>query len=310
MTWSRPLCTVGLAACAFLAAAMAQAPDRPALPAIPTAPVMDDRPYPECRYDYRERNLAYSRAEETTSCIERIDAYYAEVLAPFPEQMATHQQAIADLQERVPGDGANYEQVETTGFLAALEAEHLASNFDGAHLSAYRDAEARYREDREFLGERFCRYAECEGFEPNAVSAERDAEDGMFQQCSGEIGDNMMVEGLLGRLLDRVRRIDTGTNITGAMISVACRLRPEEQQLANEATDAVVAQEEVGATAEWVSPTREDVSGSSTVTGLNSEPNGATCLDITDVVIINGEEARMTKTMCRAPGSSRYILQA
>ncbi|MGJ8537828.1 MAG: hypothetical protein ACSHW2_11790, partial [Parasphingopyxis sp.] len=59
-----------------------------------------------------------------------------------------------------------------------------------------------------------------------------------------------------------------------------------------------------------VSPTRADVSGSSTVTALNSRPNGARCMDVTDVVIVSGEETRISKRMCRGPGESRYTLAA
>jgi hypothetical protein len=297
-----------LAACALLVPAMAQAPERPSLPAFPATPAVDDQPYPECRYAYRERNLARSRAEDAAECIEQIDAYYVEVLAPFPARMTAHQQAIAELRDRVTNDSAGYDQGEASDFIADLTAEFEASNSDGPHYTAYLAGETRYRDDRDFLGERFCRYAECEGYEPNAVTGERDEADGM-QQC-GEPGDTIYLEGLIGIFVNRVRRLNTGTNITGSMIDFACRLRPEERQMADAASEQVVAQEEVGATAEWVSPSRAEVSGSSTVTAMNSQPTGATCLDITDVIIIDGEEARRTKTMCRAPGETRYTLQA
>lgn len=300
---------VALAACAFLTAAMTQAPERRALPELPAAPVMADQAYPDCKDAYRERNLAVTRAQEATQCIARIDGFYAEVLAPFREQMLAHQQAIGALRDRVTGDAALPGQPGADGFVADAGAEFDASNPDGAHFAAYREAEARYRDDRAFLEERYCRYAGCEGYEPTAQSAERDAADGM-QQCGDEPGNSIYFEGLVGALLNRARRMQTGTNITGTMVSIACRLRPEERQAAAEATDRAVAQEVVGATAQWVSPTRPEVSGSSTVTAMNSQPNGATCLDVSDVVIIDGEEALMTKRMCRAPGETRYILQS
>ncbi|QLC21172.1 hypothetical protein HFP51_02610 [Parasphingopyxis sp. CP4] len=257
-----------VAACAVYSAAVAQGPEPMELP---NTPVIDGQDYPDCRYDYRERNLARSRAEEITQCIERIDGYYAEIVMPFAAQLGD---------EAGSGEGDD---------------------------ALYQAAEGRYRDDREYLGERFCRYAECEGYQPSALSGERDMADGM-QRC-GDEGDTIYLEGLIGRLINRVRRIDTGTNITGALISFACRLEPEERQAAADASEQAIAQDEVGATAEWVSPVREDVSGSSTVTARNSEPSGATCLDITDVIIIGGEEARATRTMCRAPGESRYVLQ-
>ena len=251
-----------------LGAAAAQGPEPMELP---TTPVIDGQPYPDCRYAYRERNLARSRATDITQCIERIDAYYTNVVTPFA---------------------------------ARLDADAPSAESDDA---SYRAAEARYRDDREYLAERFCRYAECDGYEPSALSGERDLADGM-QQC-GDEGDTIYLEGLIGLLVNRARRIDTGTNITGAVISFACQLEPEERQAAADASEQVIAEEEIGATAEWVSPVRENVSGSSTVTARNSEPTGATCLEITDVIIIGGEEARATRTMCRAPGESRYVLQ-
>lgn len=254
----------------------------PAPAQTPALPTLDERPYPDCRLDYRERNLAISRAQEATACIERIDAYYADVLAPFETAMTAYLQAVGDEPSPETEDGP---------------------------FAPYRAAEARYRDDRAFLEERFCRYAECADYQPSAISAERDAADGM-QQCGDEPGNTMFVEGLLGIIVNRVRDIDTGTNFTGMMVEFACRLRPEERQLAGAASDEVIAREEVGATAGWISPTRPEVSGSSTVTAMNSEPAGATCLDITDVIIIEGEEARRTRTMCREPGEARYVLRA
>jgi surface antigen len=98
--------------------------------------------------------------------------------------------------------------------------------------------------------------------------------------------------------------------------SIACRLDPEEQKQAAEATLAVTrtdeegALPEVGASAEWTSNTRENVSGTSTVTARQASAGNADCITVTDVVIIEGEEARAEKRMCRAPGSARYSIVA
>lgn len=98
--------------------------------------------------------------------------------------------------------------------------------------------------------------------------------------------------------------------------SIACRLDPEEQKQAAEATleatrtaegDAVP---EVGASASWTSATRENVSGTSTVTSRDASGGDLDCITVTDVVIIEGEEARAEKRMCRAPGSARYSIVA
>jgi surface antigen len=98
--------------------------------------------------------------------------------------------------------------------------------------------------------------------------------------------------------------------------SIACRLDPEEQKQAAEATLAVTrtddanAKPEVGASASWTSTTREDVRGTSTVTRREASNSELDCITVTDVVIIEGEEARADKRMCRAPGSARYSIIA
>lgn len=91
---------------------------------------------------------------------------------------------------------------------------------------------------------------------------------------------------------------------------IACQLDEKEQEVATQATEAVLEEAEVGAKAEWVSPTRQGVSGSSTVTALNTEPNGRRCLTITDVAIIDGAETRVEKQMCRASDGGQYMLVA
>ena len=104
--------------------------------------------------------------------------------------------------------------------------------------------------------------------------------------------------------------------------SIACRLDPEEQKQAAEATlRATRSTEEeadsgkpappppVGSSASWTSQTRDDVSGTSTVTGRDpAVASGLDCITVTDVVIVRGEETTAEKRMCRPPGSRRYSL--
>ena len=106
-----------------------------------------------------------------------------------------------------------------------------------------------------------------------------------------------------------------GTLIAGGLggvigAEIACQLDEKEQEKAAEATLAIVEKEEVGAVATWQSPTRADVSGSSTITALTAEPDGRKCLNITDVAIIDGEETRIAKQMCRGAGEKNYTLMA
>ncbi len=96
--------------------------------------------------------------------------------------------------------------------------------------------------------------------------------------------------------------------------AIACKLDPEEQKQAAEATlEATrVAEEggdvEVGNMAAWTSETRENVSGTSTVVAKNeADAEGVQCITVADVIIVNGEETRADKRMCRRP-PARYAL--
>lgn len=62
----------------------------------------------------------------------------------------------------------------------------------------------------------------------------------------------------------------------------------------------------VGTTSRWRSETRANVSGSSTVVAADRTAEGA-CLTVTDVIIVDGEETRAPKRMCRRPPSNRYV---
>lgn len=99
--------------------------------------------------------------------------------------------------------------------------------------------------------------------------------------------------------------------------AIACKLDPEEQKQAAQATlDATrgtgaAAEVAVGSSASWTSGTREDVSGTSTVVARNDQDaDGMQCLVLSDVVIVRGEETRADKRMCRKPPAARYALVA
>lgn len=84
-----------------------------------------------------------------------------------------------------------------------------------------------------------------------------------------------------------------------------------EQRKAADATEQVTQQAErggVGTTVEWRSDTRQNVRGRTTVTAVEAAPSpqGARCMTVTDIVIIDGEETAMPKRMCRTPPSTRY----
>jgi hypothetical protein len=92
--------------------------------------------------------------------------------------------------------------------------------------------------------------------------------------------------------------------------AIACRLDPAEQVQAAQATEEVTRGEAVGATSNWTSETRENVSGSSTVASINQEDGGRKCMTVNDFIIVDGEETRVTKRMCKRPDDARYVLAA
>jgi hypothetical protein len=99
--------------------------------------------------------------------------------------------------------------------------------------------------------------------------------------------------------------------------SIACKLDPEEQKQAAQATLEATrgtgekAEVAVGSSQQWTSGTREDVSGTSTVVDREDHASGgAQCITVSDVIIVRGEETRADKHMCRRPPAVRYTLVA
>ena len=99
--------------------------------------------------------------------------------------------------------------------------------------------------------------------------------------------------------------------------AIACKLDPEEQKQAAQATldatrgEGEAAEVAVGSSASWISGTRADVSGTSTVVARNDQDDGGLqCILVSDVIIVSGEETRADKRMCRKPPAARYALAA
>lgn len=78
----------------------------------------------------------------------------------------------------------------------------------------------------------------------------------------------------------------------------------EQKQAANATNQAL--EGGVGTEIKWKSETRQNVTGSSKVTGQQSLADGTQCMTVTDVVIIDGEETTVPKRMCRGKGDSGY----
>jgi surface antigen len=92
--------------------------------------------------------------------------------------------------------------------------------------------------------------------------------------------------------------------------AIACRLDQGEQKQAANATQTVVREGQVGSSQQWSSDSRAGVSGRSTLTARTEEGDGRSCVQVTDVIIVDGEETTVPKKMCRAPGASGYTIAA
>lgn len=124
---------------------------------------------------------------------------------------------------------------------------------------------------------------------------------GIVGEATGRVTRNM---GTLGSFIPRAE-------VAGLLSdAIACRLDPQEQVQAADATVEATRGEEVGSTAEWTSSSRENVSGTSTVTQKMALNDGSSCMDVTDVIIVEGEETKVSKKMCKTKGQSRYVITA
>ncbi len=122
---------------------------------------------------------------------------------------------------------------------------------------------------------------------------------GVLGEATGRVTRQM---GVVGNFVPRAEVVGLLSD------AIACRLDPEEQVQAADATVEATRGEEVGSTAEWTSATRQNVSGKSTVTQKMALNDGSTCMDVTDVVIVEGEETKVSKKMCKAKGQKRYVI--
>jgi surface antigen len=307
----------------------------PPLPAFPARPQLDTASYPDCRDAWRKIDAPFDKAAAINRCTIAIDAYYNGKMLPYREAMIRYQDALSSLYSAKVGGNMRYSAATQDRFYKAVMAEHAASDPEGANLAPYRAMEAQYQTDRAYLADRFCFNTGCNGYpvpaqpavaaapEPAAEKGKKgdaakkaDAGKSVPKTCKKARKRGGAIGGLIGSVAGSAAGLDgVGTVIAGAFGAVlvgeiACQLDEKEQKVAAEATVAVTKKEEVGATAKWTSPTREGVSGSSTITALSTEPNGSKCLAITDIAIVEGEETRVSKRMCRKKPGEPYSIMA
>jgi len=304
----------------------------PPLPQLPAPPVLLQGDYPDCREDHLHLPDPHDKAININQCTTRLDNYYRDVLTEYRKQMNDYQNEISRIYTEKVAGRMEYSAASRDRFYKEMREEHANSDADGKNMAVYRAAVELYNADRNYLSDRYCYNTGCGGYpipenygfmnmksasgEPVKQSKQTAAKASGDQSCKKSRGRGGLLGGIFGGVVGSVAGLDSvGTLIASAASAVlvgeiACKLSQEEQEKAAEATIAVVEQEKVGAVAEWQSPTRGGVSGSSTVTALNTEPNGRKCLTITDVAIIDGEETRVSKQMCRGAGQSQYAIMA
>ncbi len=129
---------------------------------------------------------------------------------------------------------------------------------------------------------------------------------GMFGAIAGGIAGSALGGwgGAPGALI--AAGLPVASLLTDAIIR---KLDCKEQVKAATATDNAV-RGGVGTTTTWESETRPGVKGSSTVRDQRASADGGSCMLITDVVIVDGEETTVDKRMCRKPGGGNYVLAA
>lgn len=152
---------------------------------------------------------------------------------------------------------------------------------------------------------------------PSLPALAQSADDGGKGGCNlsekkkrGSAMFGSMLSSLAGSALSRTRIgsfVPLNTLSTVLTDAIACKLDQDEQKKAAAATEQVLTRGE-GASVEWTSDTRANVKGSSTVTQRVASADGGVCMNVSDVIIVDGEETTVSKRMCRAPGASGFAI--
>jgi len=131
-----------------------------------------------------------------------------------------------------------------------------------------------------------------------ADTAEKKAKRSMFGSMLGGLAGNVF--GGAGGMATSL--IPVGSIVADELLKLLdCK---EQKQAANATNEAI--RGGVGTEVKWKSESRENVTGSSKVTGEQQLADGTQCMTVTDVVIIDGEETTVPKRMCRGKGDSGY----
>jgi surface antigen len=118
---------------------------------------------------------------------------------------------------------------------------------------------------------------------------------GLARGIGGRVGG---VAGMMTRLLPVDEMLSE---------AIASMLDCREQQQAARATEEATRTATVGSTSTWESESRPGVTGSSTITAVEANSSDGDCVTVTDIIIVDGQETRAPKHMCRRPPSNRYV---
>ena len=140
-----------------------------------------------------------------------------------------------------------------------------------------------------------------------ATSPERNTRRGILGGIGGALAGGLLGSNRVTRTLSSFLPVQS--MLTDALLNL---LDCGEQQKAAKATEDVTAQAETrgaGTKVAWRSDSRSNVSGVSEVTEVDSSGQGGRrCMKVRDVVIIDGEETKMEKRMCKQPPSTKYAM--
>jgi surface antigen len=230
--------------------------------------------------------------EEARRRYEAAQAQYQRDLARNQEQVRRAQAAQADYDRRMARRQARH------GAGNGRDAAPSGTDASASGLTAARDAPAEAA-------------APAAPAQTAAVSEQCQDQRQRARRRGRVIGG--IVGGVAGGVLGQgstVRRLATVALAApvGALIgdAIARHLDCHEQLQAAAATERVV-ERGVGATETWSSETRPNVTGSSTVTASLPADDGQPCVTVTDIIIVDGEETRAPKRMCRRPPTNRYV---
>ena len=141
--------------------------------------------------------------------------------------------------------------------------------------------------------------AQTQGQGQCADTPQKKAKRSMFASVLGGIAGGILGGSDLGGMASL---IPVGSILADELIKLLdCK---EQKQAANATNEAI--RGGVGTEIRWQSESRQNVSGVSKVTGQQQLADGTSCMTVTDVVIIDGEETTVPKRMCRGKGDSGY----